>query len=371
MFAWQSRYYALAAALATLLGLLCVMAQNRTTALLYVGYAACAVALAYSHYVAWAAIAGCALWWAVQLQRRRATSGAWIAWGVVHLVVGVASLPVMLGVLGLAQHYSQPAAFGNPIFELVKRLGYLSYVFSVGETISPLNPLAWLGLALVVSLSFLGVWHTHRQPITWLALIVLVSSVVISLIASLNPGLSITWQSIPTRTMFAFPFLMLLLAQGCLALAPRWRWITLGALAVVFAAGSFNFFTGRQYLRPVFAVPWREIFSGIRQEAAADAQVWCAGGEDYACGFYARRFGFVNATGDAALHSQVWWIEVNLGRDSSHDNDVQRANWEKNYRLVKSTPYARQDPDIRWLKQRFVGGEDYEYRVWVYRYELP
>ena len=47
------------------------------------------------------------------------------------------------------------------------------------------------------------------------------------------------------------------------------------------------------------------------------------------------------------------------------------TSWNLLYSVHEIFPYARQDESLRWLKKTFLGQEDYEFRVVVYRFSNP
>ena len=140
--------------------------------------------------------------------------------------------------------------------------------------------------------------------------------------------------------------------------------------------GLFNYFTNRQFIQPIFAVPWRSIFEMIQVESKPDVLVICDGG-DYACGYYSIRYGYgKNSSGSwnpKSEYEEVWWIQTNLGRGSP-GQDAKNINLDllsANFQASEIYNYARQDESIRWLKTELMGQEDYEYRVVVFRFYNP
>jgi hypothetical protein len=142
--------------------------------------------------------------------------------------------------------------------------------------------------------------------------------------------------------------------------------------------GIYNFFTGAQYLRPIFTVPWRTVFQEIRDHAQPGAFVVCGEGDE-ACGYYSNRYGFgnlslsdwqVSTNGKA---QEIWWIDINLGRtDPSKEREKATLDQlAREYAAVSKTGYGKQDPSIRQLRSKFMGQDNYEYRVVVYRFYYP
>ncbi|MDQ5853781.1 MAG: hypothetical protein M3380_17285, partial [Chloroflexota bacterium] len=73
-------------------------------------------------------------------------------------------------------------------------------------------------------------------------------------------------------------------------------------------------------------------------------------------------------------HSEVWWINSNLGAQIYNKNSEAEILQEikKKYRTVMVSNYAPQDPSIRWLKMNLLNQrDDYEYRVNVFKFSDP
>jgi hypothetical protein len=128
----------------------------------------------------------------------------------------------------------------------------------------------------------------------------------------------------------------------------------------------------------MLAVPWREVFGHIRQTAGPGSQVICGRG-DYACPYYAARYGFTPHAApqfnqlSRKTGGEIWWIQTNLGSETAGDQEEQNLLQAALAGRLEVTVvnYAPQDPSIRWLKGRLLGQEDYAYRVQVYHFITP
>lgn len=377
MFAHNARYYALSTCLA-LIAVLAMLrhqaAGNRRDLWLY-GLAA--IALLYLLYPAAVLLLLCNLWW-LGLWSRQRSPHLLKAWFLTQALVILAYLPGLVMLLQTFARYSDSTLVPAWAFELAKRLGYSAYVFAVGETLSPLSPFAWLGLALVAGL-FLWAALAHRRRIGfWLAASFFAGILLLNGFLSLNSAVSLTWQSLPLRAFYALPFLAICLGAGLAALRPRLAMAAGVLLLLVYVVAGFNYFTGRQHLRPMIAVPWREVFDHIQQTGLPGSQVICGRG-DYACAYYAFRYGFTPHTASQFTElsrrrpGEIWWLQTNLGGETAGDEEEQALlRSALAGRLeVKVTNYAPQDASIRWLKTRLLAQEDYAYRLQVYRFSLP
>jgi hypothetical protein len=196
-----------------------------------------------------------------------------------------------------------------------------------------------------------------------------------------NVAVSATWQNLTYRALYAYPFLMIWLGAGFASMKRRWAVVSGAAVALVFVVGIFNYFTNRQFIRPVFTVPWSAIFERIQGEAKPGALVLCGFG-DSSCYYYADRYGLgqdsLNNWADLAnkQYSEVWYIQTNLSREDLYgDQPAQQAAFfdemARRFPLDSTYNYAAQDPSIRWLKAKFLNQDDFEYRVNLRRFFGP
>lgn len=171
--------------------------------------------------------------------------------------------------------------------------------------------------------------------------------------------------------------MVILLVAGLANLNQKWALVTSLLLWIVYASAYFNYFTGRQYLQTIYAVPWREIFTRIQETSSPVTRIVCQG-RDVAFKYYARRFGFdenlvsARQAGDRP-YQQVWWVQTDLGTARSEtDRDTSiRENLALLFPSREIYNYARQDDSIRLLKTTYLGQDDYEYRVEVHRFYMP
>lgn len=379
MFAHNARYYALSACLALIVTLAMYRSQatGKMRYLLLYGFAS--LAFLYLLYTALIVILLCNLWWLVLWrQNRPRPSGRWGAWVLAQGIILLAYLPGLGLLLGLVGRFSDTSLTSQWASELSQRLGYAAYVFGVGETISPLNPTAWLGLGLVGGLFLWAAVSNRRRGGFWLAASFFTGILASHGVLSLNSAVSLTWQSLPLRAFYALPYLAICLGAGLAALRLR---IALAAgllLLLVYGVASWNYFTNQQYLRPMIAVPWQEVFEDIQQSAGSQSVVLCGRG-DFSCRYYAGRYGFTPFTASQFTElsrrsgGEIWWVQTNLGNETAGDKVEQaalQAALASGLEVI-ATPYTPQDASIRWLKSRFLGQDDYVYRVQVYRFSLP
>jgi uncharacterized membrane protein len=379
MFGYNARYYALSIVFALLevYSMWLYIKSGRIRYLLL--YAASNILFLYLLFAALVVLIVSNLWylWSWRLKENR-SGRSLLFWGLAQLLVLAAYYPGFQSLLKVAQRTAEVASVSNWLVEFIKRFIYIGYVFGLGETLSPLNPLAWIGGITLIALGLYAIKSQRRNHDFWLPLFLVFTIILSGLLVSVNAAVSLTWQNLPVRALYVVPFLAIWLGAGLAALRPRWMVVAGALVAMVYGAGIYNYFNGTQYLRPIFSVPWRTVFQDIQAQAQPGAIVVCGPG-DTACGYYSDLFGYghpsvsdlQNQSGDKA--PEVWWIEIYLSRISQGKDNEQAIldQLARDYEAVSSKGYGKQDASIRQLKSRFLGQDNYEYRVVVYRFYNP
>jgi hypothetical protein len=344
-------------------------------------YMAAAVALLYLLFAAGTVLVACNLWWFLiwyKGGRENHQRGRWLPWILAQLGIILCYLPgleIMISVAG--KYASQPLVMAQLAGDILKRIGFLGFAFSIGETFSPVNPAAWVGLSLVIIAVLSALIHLRKVENILLPVMFLVVIGSVNVLISLIPYVAQTWQNLPYRMLYGYPFFVILLAVGLDRLRP-WLGNVLGVLLLgVFVIGLYNYYTDRQFIRPIYTVPWRQIFNRIQAEEQPGAVVICNSG-DYACLYYSRRYfhvvyGPANWQKLASLKpAEVWWIESNKGtplpKQDLESTVLQEI--QHDYQQAALLNYAPQDPSIRWIKARLLKREDYVYRVNIYQFRL-
>ena len=380
MFGHNARYYSLAVLLALLAAWSAVRFDKPRQALFPLLYVISAVAFLYLIFAAAVVLVACNLWWLTRWfwQRGKHRVASLLLWLVAQAIIVALYLPGVRIFQSVTKRFSELAQVGNLWIELIKRAGYYGFVSAVGETISPVNPLAWLGVLIVVGVAIYALVKNWRRLNFWLPVSFFIIIAIANLLITFNAAVSATWQNLTYRALYAYPFLMIWLAAGFAQLKIRWAVVSGVALLLVFMMGIFNYLSGRQYLRPVYSVPWKQIFQQIQQEGGKEALVVCGFG-DSSCYYYAERYGYGennlsnwNAK-TAGNPTEIWYIQSNLGRvDGYGDLPAQQeaflAEMALRYPDSSVYDYAPQDPSIRSLKARIFHQDDYEYRVNVRKF---
>lgn len=374
-YAHQARYYSLALMLALLIAWSTLHFRETRHWPFLVIYILSGIAILYLLFGAAIVLVICFGWWLVRWwqersQHRPTSLGLWLLAQVTIFALYLPGLGIFQSV---TERFAETAQVANWVVELAKRAAYYGFVSSVGETLSPLNPLAWLGVILIGGLAIYGMIRNYKDRNAWLVMSLFLLIVLANLLATLNAAVSATWQNVTYRALYAYPFLMIWLAGSLARLKMPWQAILGGALAVVFLGGIFNYFSGRQFIRPVYTVPWREIFERIQEETQPGALVICGYG-DSSCYYYAGIYGFGQndlnnwANSSRQEYPEIWYIRTNLGSDEAYGDQPQKqaaflAEMAVRYPVRYQVDFAPQDPSIRLLKAQLMNQDDYEFRI--------
>lgn len=365
-YAHQARYYSSA----TLLCMACILFTDtfirRRQARWLIGYALCGIAALYSVYASIAVLAGCSLWVAFGLRgfasRWRAV-GMWLA---ANLAIALAFAPWLTAFsFAVQQNVAVPGA-DSFAREFATRGALLAYAFVVGETISPLNPIAWAGALIFLIIMLVPVAQRRISRTGWqvlaLLLFIFITSVAIAAASRNNPSP----QNITNRSLLFLPLFVVWVGY-CLS-----RWVVPAAyaatlaLCAVLAVALVNLFTFREFMRPLLAVPWNRIMQTVK--ASGDGVLLC-NEADYACFYYGGVYDLQPRMFSewpqmaAQTPAQVWWVNSNLSTRVESSTDEVFAALRAAYGEPATTHFAPQDPSIRAFKQRFAGGDAYENRV--------
>ena len=396
MYGHNARYYSLAAALALCVALMVVWFERTLNWVFLAGYIAAGVTFFYLLFGAASVLIAANLWflarWALaSFGRRQSASQAaapsqgalkrWAGlagWLLAQAAVLALAWPAVQRALAASQRGGDAQATSGLLVESIKRIAYFGFTFTLGETLSPFNPLAWLGGLAAAGTLLFALWAWRKNAGLWLHVGFFAVIFAINFALTFQGAVAETWQNLTYRIFFALPFLAAWLGAGLARLRPRLALLAGGLILAAYALGIFNYFTGREFIRPSLAINWPRIFNQVQTRAIPGAVVICSYG-DSACGYYSKRAGF-GGFGPEKWNelsgnppAELWWLQTNLGRAEGFKNDQKRLleTIQQTYPQVQSTGYARQDPGIRWLKQRGANQEDYEYRLILYHFSRP
>jgi uncharacterized membrane protein len=376
-YAHNARYYSMSAALSlgTALAILNYFLSFHSTRYFWLAvYTLCSIAMLYTSYTTFAVILACGIWWLVNwlhADRDKKELGIFI---LANLVVALAFLPIFPKWLATTKGLIPDASSYAWVSGIFNSAAYLGFVFSVGETTSPLNPAAWLALATVTILAVYLITRLKRLPHSWIPLMFVV--VIEVFVILINGILKIPrFQALPHWTLYALPFFLIWLASGLTSLKVKPILVFCSFLAVAYLVGDINYYSGQQFLTPQLTVPWREIMADLRAKAPDGTVVIC-NKADTTCAYYGKRY-------QLALYKpqdwsglikknpkEVWWFQSNLSTyyyNNSNEQAILKAvDQHFDNKVVKH--YGLNDQGIRWIKTEVLKQNDYAYRLDVYRF---
>jgi hypothetical protein len=373
-YAHNARYYSMAAALAAAAVLGCDQ-YLRTGLRRYLAlYAVAGLALLYTVYLGFTVLAVCAVWWLARAWRSGGPRalGPWL---LAHGLIAAGFAPWLPVLLAQTGRGLAPAVSGAGwVTGLALRAALVGFAFSAGESLSPLSPVTWVGLALT-AVCLVAALLPAARPRAWAPALLLAGVVALAALVSVSAGYpNSAPQALARRIFFALPLFLVWVAAGAAALRPPRGALAAAGLVAVGVVGGLNYFADRQLFQPFIAVPWRAIVGQVAAGAGPDDVVIC-NRADTTCGFYVRRAGLTphGPEEGAALarerRAPVWWVQVHLAGDVYAQDaelrllDALRAGASG----AQEWQFAPQDPGIRWLKRQLLGQNDYAYRVTLVR----
>jgi len=384
-FSRMARYYSLVLMLGLLSTWLLLHAMERNELKRWGAYALTGLAMLYTFYPSGVLLAVHALMIVVPVRGRTALRHWLIAAGA----IGIGFAP-WLGAVASGQIATIAGSAGADLARsgLGFALGAAAslYTFSVGETIFPWHPAAWLGLAIVLVLVSAGL-RPKAGPGRWPCAAAALLSIVFISATTTFVSVGTPFLNAPVRALFALPFYLLLAAIGLFSLSRSRIQLSLaGALLSVWVIGHFHYFTGQQSLNPIYLTPSSEAAAFVRRNATVSDLV--ISDYDSVFGYYFLRDG--GAVGDrpeqvqhmythevdavrtaleTARPPHVWLIA--LGRDQtsrSASAEIVRETLLANYRLERTELFLPIDPAYLKAKALLLRRESYAHRLTVEAY---
>lgn len=384
LYSRMARYYSLA----LLLGLasFCLFLQLLEGRSLgrWLGYVAVSAGLLYTDYPA------CGLLLAQNLYllfcRRALRPGLGREWLGSQLAIGLLYLPWVVELLKQVAWLvgSDKVSVLGGLAHQVLRLAFPFYSFSLGETIYPWSWPAFPALLFVGAAFVLGLVRAVRweRPLLTAALFLFVSLGFVFLIAWLVAD--VIFVFLPARAMFAAPFFYLLAAAGMVWLAPgRAKTAVPLLLALIHGYSLGNYYTGRQFVNPVYVVPTREVVAFVVERSepgdilAADRdtgflyyyeRMGRPGDHPY---FPSQPAGPVVELASQSPQARIWLFTY--GRDRSWQAEpTELLGWlEANRRLAGVQGYVEQEATYLRLKGALSTREPYRYKALLRLYVPP
>jgi hypothetical protein len=358
---------------------------GRTPWLWWGAYALAAAALIYTDYSGLPILAahGAYILTTWRASRLRTIS----AWLLTMVAVGLVYLPWLPSILSATDRSVRLTDLaGGPLGFGVK-LAVPFYVWSAGET---LYPWSWFGLgaltALIVGLlAAWGLWRQGRvRPATavlllaWLVLPLLFTATLLSLVAT-----DITFLNAASRTPGSVPAYLLAAGGGWAALPVlgRWRFVRVAALILILAGAlvsTANYFQGRQFLNPIYALPTLSVAQEIARSVQPDDLILAE--RDTLIGHYYTQDPGLAAYQDVDPAANLQWIDqhapstiwlITFGRDSTEGafgTPDLLAALAPTYRLAAEEGYGPVEPTYAAVKQRITGRPSYTEKLKIQRF---
>lgn len=265
MFGRMARYYSLAVFLTLLSSVFLVEALRRHGAaertwpwwLLYCGATA---ALLLSSYVGGAVVAcqvaavlvGCG----GSVRERAPLTLAPALFALLSLAWLGVGFDRVHGAIAEAQPVGRPGATTSALLDVA----YPFYAFGLGVTQLPWEPATVVGIAALVVVAPIGLRAVAKTGgMAWLPVIMVAGVVGVVALTFVVRFHGFTFLAGPARALPALPFFAVLVAAGLAHTPPRWAGLLLAGLVVSCAVADRNYYLGRQYHSPPYALPSREL----------------------------------------------------------------------------------------------------------------
>ena len=372
----NARYYALSATLALVLLALMLLYFRDNARWALLAYVVAVPALLYTVYTSVAVVAAIGLLGMLHWRWQKRPITYLVGWILAHVFALAAYLPWLPNLLSTTETELAQVGLGT-LLGLLPRIAYLNFAFLIGETINPVYLAVLIGVVglVLAFLAILRAWGRSQAVWTILGLIG-VSAAANLLINAITIYPQSALQSLPNRSFYLLPFVIILLAAGLGRLQGRPQQLALMAVVLMYGVGLFNYFTNQHFMKPNLAVPWNQVMQDIQRAGGADAIVIC-GRADTTCGYFVDRYGLqryaVHHWDDLAQTrpDQIWWLQSNLGAIGVYDKAGERTVLQQvtaAHSDGEQTDYAAHHPTIRRIKATLLGQDDYTYRLNVYRF---
>ena len=273
MFGRMARYYSLAVFLTLLSSVLLVEALRRHGAAertwhLWMLYCGATAALLLSSYVGSAVVtcqaAAVLICCSGSLRERARLTLAPALFALLSLAWLAVGFDRLHGAVTEPQALGRPEATTSALLEIT----YPFYVFGAGVTQLPWEPAAAVGIAALVVVTPIGLRAVARTGgMAWLSVIMVAGVVGLVALAFVVKFHAFTFLASPARALPALPFFALIVAAGLARTRRRWAGLLLAGLVVSCAAADRNYYLGRQYHSPPYALPSRELAQTLMRMA--------------------------------------------------------------------------------------------------------
>ena len=302
-------------------------------------------------------------------------------WLLAMAAIGLLYVPWLPAVLAATDRTVRITDLGGGPLGFAIKLAMPLYTWSVGETIYPWNPLGAAAALTMGLLGLWGIWKVWRAKhatawllAAWLALPLLFTATLLALVAT-----DITFLNAASRTPGAVPAYILAAAAGLVAVRRRWlQVVAVICLLAGTAAASVNYFSGTQFLNPIYALPTRELAAELAVQAQPGDLI--LGESDTLIGYYYGLHPGAAAYQDVDPQTNLAWIKqhapkrvwlVTFGRDST-EGAFGTAEVEEQlaagYMLGDKRGFGPVEPRYQAIKQRITGRPAYADKLTIQQY---
>jgi uncharacterized membrane protein len=278
------------------------------------------------------------------------------------------------------------AGLRGVMFNSIFKVGFLYYVYTLGETVYPWRWYITLPVMIAVFLLFLKALHRIRGPdeesTRFLLFILLVSLLVLVVLSEIHTNFSSRTFQLPSKIMFLLPLMILLLARGWDNLKSRnWK-VALGCILIAGNTYSLtNYFSAHQFLNPKYLAPWRQIQVEVERTAQAPDLV-LTDEEAFLkqldiSGSRRDVFGLVGALAETqdrlrrvGPYNLYLVIRYRGDEQITMEGLLVLDKLKVLYPLVETRNYVPVDPEAARFWERFLGKKPSPYLVEVYRFTV-
>ena len=378
MFTRIARYYALT----TMLGLLTTLLFLRLgrERRIRAAYIVASALLAYTDYLGLSLLVGQGYLALFANKRRKGFFWRWMAGEIIAALLFVPWFFVFIRQASSAATWSAADLAFSPVGYLLK-VAYPLYAFSVGTTLFPWDPIAFVGGIVLGGLAILGVLALARQRGPWgsnahvIVAFIMIPFVIVFLVVSFVTPL-VPFIAIPDHMIFAVPFFCLLLAAGWERLPHRWLRIVASAIVVVtYGAAYANYLAGADFHNPVYAVPIADAVELVIANSEPGDVIVSKRDTGFAYHHAKREAALpyyeidheIFALIDDVQPARMWVIS--FGRDRTLGGDLTpefiEAALAQGYTEIMHQGYVEQNATYRMVKEKLLNRPAYRYKLEV------
>jgi len=379
LYSRMARAYFLAVCLALASSYFFIRLIDRESQWSWGGYILSTWGLLYTDYMTASILLVQNVWMFIFGQRPRKL---WSRWLVAQCVLVIGFLPWLPSLLGQGARYQSPtmlADLSQGWKAYLVKLAQPVLVFSLGETIFPWNPVALIGLPVIMALTLIGTISAWRNRPHGL-LIILSTVIPILFTVFIVTGLIVRYMTfawIGARTLQALPFYLLLTALGLRIVRPSVLRYGLAAIvAIAFLVSDVNYFLNREFHNPVYVIPSKEIVRHVMSQAQVGDVILASRDSGFAyyyppgAPYHIFDLDYPEAARMTLVTSpRVWIVTVSRDRGRASQPSEFTIWFESLYAPVGHWGYAEQPADYRHFKEALIKREAYQYKAELSLYQ--